>query len=228
MYGRRLQLQVSKETANLLHGILENADDHPAKCHCCIHKPDTVPWKVLLNITIRNCKSCISRYLYLVYQTSPAPSSSAQRYTPSDTGSSNSPNPSSEPSRNRINDKVSCIPSTNAPHAASTCCPSPPEASSCTRLLFATGGMRWSLELDRILVTDGSCDSTIFRKLREFHRTHRPALLHWVSPFRFKSCKCVKVRSAAPFLVALELLFLGLFSNADSYRSSKYCNGTVS
>ena len=168
IYGRRLQLEISEESARLFKEFLDLMEDHPPRCYCCAQ-------------TSSHSNSNAS--------------TAAQKYVPSSVGAI-----SSRDAAGNVQAHMSTSSTANAPGAShdgpqtyqiSTSMQS--SALKALQVLFAVQGLRWSLELESILLPDEPSDSAFFRTLRTFHRIHRPTLLHWLSPFRFKSCRCVKV-----------------------------------
>jgi hypothetical protein len=61
------------------------------------------------------------------------------------------------------------------------------------RVLFGVQGRRWSLELEKIMLAGISNDPTFFRELKERYKQHRSSIKRLLSPYRFRSCRFVKV-----------------------------------
>lgn len=191
MFGHRLQCQTSEETAHLLKEILKDIGPHPSRCHCCSSKTTRQTWydsSLEAGLTLLDM-------LRIKKHTGGRHSAAAQRYTPNSTGSSTaqSNNATAQPPRTNIRDPPATQhditlqrPNTHYQGFSGTL--------KSLQVLFAVQGLQWSLMLESILLPEEPCDSAFFQTLRTYHRIHRPVLLSWLSPFRFKSCRCVKAR----------------------------------
>lgn len=168
MYGRRLQLEISEESARLFKEFLDLMEDHPPRCYCCAQTSS---------------------------HSSTNASTAAQKYVPSSVGVTSSRDAAGNAQAHMSTSPIANVPGTSHDglQAYQIGVSMQLSALKTLQVLFAVQGLRWSLELESILLPDEPSDSAFFWTLRTFHRIHRPTLLHWLSPFRFKSCRCVKV-----------------------------------
>jgi hypothetical protein len=72
--------------------------------------------------------------------------------------------------------------------------PSPILPKAPTRIIFGIQGLRKSLEIEQIMVSNQMNDQTFFPELRNRYKKHRLSLLRWLSPFQFRHCDFVRVR----------------------------------
>jgi hypothetical protein len=74
------------------------------------------------------------------------------------------------------------------------------------RILFAIQGSKWSLDLEEIPVSSLLNDPAFFRELKVRYKKHRSLIKRLVSPFRFRSCKFVKVTHFPLAVIVVHLL----------------------
>lgn len=172
MYGRRLQLEISEESARLFKEFLDLMEDHPPRCYCC-------------------AQTSLS-------SSNNAPTE-AQNYVLSSLRSTSFREAAGNTQAHMSNSPIANAPGTshNGSQTHQTSNSVQSNASKSLQVFFAVQGLRWSLEVEPIILSNEPSDSAFFHILRAFHRIHRPALFHWLSPFRFKYCRCVKVRGDA-------------------------------
>jgi hypothetical protein len=126
-----------------------------------------------------------------------AKSRASQRYTP--TGSSTQGSiasdyqPASGGKPHPLSNNNSNIPA-NLQIQQSPVDPMTPAKDS-NRILLAVQGPRWSLEVEQIHVTGSLNDPVFFRELRKRYKKHRSWMKRLLSPFRFRFCRFVKVRT---------------------------------
>jgi hypothetical protein len=193
MYKRRLQLEVTKETARLLPIILGMLGEHPKRCYCCVPR---APRPTLMDVAKAIRQSYGSRKHHGAQHVSSAistSSSAAQRYIPTAASSSRAAIPGSNIQSNAHRIKAQAYTQTSSAQGPTVSSAQNTNQKDWSSVLFAVQGSRWSVELEPVVMTVVTDDSEFFRRLRKHHRTHRPALLRWGSPFRFKNCRGVKV-----------------------------------
>ncbi|KAI4929398.1 uncharacterized protein J4E92_005062 [Alternaria infectoria] len=61
------------------------------------------------------------------------------------------------------------------------------------RVLFGIQGSRWSLEVEQINITAALNDPAFFRELKARYKKHRHWIKRFISPFRFRFCRFVKL-----------------------------------
>lgn len=162
---------------------------HPVRCHCCVSDTTRSAWNRLSLEVV----STLADILNVRSRNDGNPSVAAQRYTPVTNVSASAPtnlttaqSPSTDTASIFSIRQSDGIYGLNDSQITAT-------TNQKLQLLFSVQGLQWSLELQSILLPEEPCDSTLFKSLRTFHRLCRPPLLHWLSPFRFKICRCVKV-----------------------------------
>lgn len=196
--GHRLQLNVTETTWFTLQEILEGADEHPTECQCCIVKLPATSLYNIFKTKIRSSWSVLTSLMQNSRPSSQIPSVASQRYTPdyipsriTHTGSNQSAGDGDDGAENTT---PSPLLDGESPGASSDSALSSLEQERRTRILFAVQGSRWSLELSSVEMAEVISDSQFFWLLRRLHSAHRRTLCCWMSPFRFKNCRFVKVR----------------------------------
>lgn len=194
MYKHRLQLETTKEVARLFAEVLATVDEHPTTCHCCIPRPPRSRPIDVFGAIGRFGLLDLHRYLQPRSHTNQPSSLAAHPCTPSNAGSSTPTSPSTnvQGAGSTTPTSQSTSQATTVPMTSVITLPSI-SPQKCARILFAVQSLRWSVELESITMTSVTGDSDFFWRLRFLHRAHRHVLIRWASPFRFKSCRCVKV-----------------------------------
>jgi hypothetical protein len=170
---------------------------HPKQCSCChieTHRaPFCAPWK-------RAFVDIFSFWSRKVAAGSPytaAKSRASQRYTPASSSIPGSIASDYQPASGGKPHPLSKNNSNIPANLQIQQLPVDPMTSTddSKRILFAVQGPRWSLEVEQIHVTGLLNDPIFFRELRKRYKKHRSWPKRLMSPFRFRFCRFVKVRT---------------------------------
>jgi hypothetical protein len=193
MYKRRLQLEITGETARALPIILGMLGEHPKRCYCCVPRASPLTLMNLVKAVRQTHGSHEHHGGQLVSSAINTSSSAAQRYTPTPASSNRAAILGANIHLKVQKSKAQAHTQTSSEQGPTVSSAENASQQDWSSVLFAVQGSRWSVELEPIAMTAVTSDSDFFCRLRTHHRTYRPALLRWASPFRFKNCRGVKV-----------------------------------
>lgn len=170
--------------------------EHPKYCHCCLTEGVKITWDAVIRRMARTLSNVRSKQSTGTPSSRASQSKASERYTPAGStmtipSTSGSQTTNSKPSNPPDSDE-NTHPTIQTP-ATNTGPSVPPIASQ--RILFAVQGSRWSLDPEQIPVSSLLHDAGFFRELKVRYKKHRNMIKRIMSPFRFRFCRFVKVRT---------------------------------